>query len=104
LGDNLASNISLAELARHCELSPSHFSRAFKVSTGCSPFAWLQQHRLDRAKDLLRGGRTGLAEIAFLCGYADQSHFSRMFSRHAGITPGAWQRANRTAQALPMQQ
>lgn len=96
LGDDLGTNISLADLARHCALSPSHFSRAFKVSTGLSPFAWLQQHRVERAKDMLRNTNVSLAEIAISCGFADQSHLGRLFARQVGTPPGSWQRAHRS--------
>ena len=96
LGDDLGTNISLTDLARHCALSPSHFSRAFKVSTGLSPFAWLQQHRVERAKDMLRNTNVSLAEIAISCGFADQSHLGRLFARQVGTPPGSWQRAHRS--------
>jgi len=95
LGDDLGTSISLADVARHCALSPSHFSRAFKASTGLSPFAWLQRHRVERAKDLLRHTDVSLAEIAISCGFADQSHLGRLFARQVGTPPGSWQRAHR---------
>lgn len=83
---------SIAEIARACGLSPDHFSRAFKASTGLAPSQWLQLRRIDRAKSLLRSTRTGLSEIALACGFSDQSHLSRVFARHVGTTPGAWRR------------
>ena len=95
LGDDLGTNISLTDLARHCALSPSHFSRAFKVSTGLSPFTWLQRHRVERVKDMLRHTNIPLAEIAISCGFADQSHLGRLFARQVGTPPGSWQRAHR---------
>jgi len=98
LGDDLGTNISLADLAQHCALSPSHFSRAFKASTGLSPFAWLQRHRVERVKDMLRHTDVSLAEIAISCGFADQSHLGRLFSRQVGTPPGSWQRAQRAGQ------
>jgi AraC family transcriptional regulator len=96
LGDDLGTNVSLTDLARHCALSPSHFSRAFKASTGLSPFAWLQRHRVERAKEMLRNGNVSLAEIAISCGFADQSHLGRLFARQVGTPPGSWQRAHRS--------
>lgn len=91
LADNLRKELSLPEVAEQCGLSVAHFSRAFKISTGQSPHAWLQARRLERALQLL-GQDLSLAEIAVACGYADQSHFSRLFKRAMGVGPGAYRR------------
>ncbi|MCJ2091057.1 AraC family transcriptional regulator [Methylobacterium sp. J-072] len=88
----LGSEISLAQIAAECCLSMSHFCKAFKVSTGLTPHGWLQQCRLDRARHLLQQSTHSLAEVAVLCGFADQSHFSRIFHRKTGMTPGRWRR------------
>ncbi len=93
--DELSQPVSLADLARLCELSPSHFSRAFKRATGQSPSDWLIKQRVARAKDILRRGELTLAEVAYGCGFADQSHFTRTFSKHVGHAPGAWRRTRR---------
>jgi AraC family transcriptional regulator len=89
---NLSGNVSLAWLAEQCGLSTSHFSRAFRVSTGLAPHQWLMRHRIEKAKDELRYGQADLATIALACGFADQSHFTRVFSRISGVSPGAWRR------------
>lgn len=90
--DRAGQHLSLADLARTCDLSPSHFSRAFKQATGKPPSRWLSEHRVARAKDLLRRNELTLAEIAYSCGFADQSHFTRTFTRHTGRPPGLWRR------------
>ena len=89
---NLSGDVSLQDVAAECGLSLPHFSRAFKASTGAPPHAWLQMHRLKRAKDMLLASKSSLAEIALACGFADQSHFTRMFSRTVGTAPGKWRR------------
>jgi transcriptional regulator GlxA family with amidase domain len=89
---NLEGDVSLAELASDCGLSTSHFSRAFRQSTGRSPHQWLMQHRIDQAKNLLPDRKLSLSEIALACGFADQSHFTRVFTRFAGTSPGVWRR------------
>jgi AraC-like DNA-binding protein len=99
LTSDLENEISLAELSRRCDLSPSHFSRAFKATTGLSPYAWLQWYRIEVAKQMLREPESSLAEIALHCGFADQSHFTRAFVRHTGSTPGVWRRGDRVRHA-----
>ncbi len=91
ISSNLTSDQTVGEVADECRLSPTHFARAFKVSTGLTPHDWLQSRRIERARDLLATDLS-LAEIALDCGFADQSHFTRVFSRIAGNTPGSWRR------------
>jgi AraC family transcriptional regulator len=88
--------VPLAELARALSLSPSHFARAFKQTTGQPPHRWLLDQRIDKAKQLLSGTTLSLGEIALVCGFADQSHFTRMFSRVTNFSPGAWRRHERS--------
>jgi AraC-like DNA-binding protein len=92
---NLTGGITLADLAKACELSIRHFTRAFRGSTGMSPHGWLLQLRIEKAKSLLMSSRRMLADIALECGFADQSHFTRAFQRSAGLSPSAWQRLHR---------
>jgi AraC-like DNA-binding protein len=89
---NLEGEISLAELAKECGLSASHFSRAFKQTTGIAPHQWLLHRRVENAKQLLRSRQSSLSEIALACGFADQSHFTRVFAKLSGTSPAAWRR------------
>lgn len=92
LAADLTGAIPLAAIAEACDLSISHFSKAFRRSMGVAPHAWLLQFRVERAMTLLRQRQQPLAEIALACGFADQSHFTRMFTNRVGVAPGAWQR------------
>ena len=92
LSANLSGDIPLAAIADACGLSASHFSRAFRKSTGSTPHAWLLQARVDRAKALLRERDQRLSEIALACGFVDQSHFTRVFVQRVGLTPGTWRK------------
>jgi AraC-like DNA-binding protein len=84
----------LAQLARKCGLSASHFARAFRQSLGMAPHQWLLSARVERAKDRLLNFSASLAEIAIDCGFADQSHFTRVFTKQIGVSPGQWRRQN----------
>jgi AraC family transcriptional regulator len=89
-------DISLTELARECNLSRSHFARAFRQTTGQPPHRWLLDRRMERAKDLLLRSTLTLADIAIACGFADQSHFTRVFSALFATSPGVWRRAQKS--------
>jgi AraC-like DNA-binding protein len=94
LARSLDGAITIAEIAAQCGLSASHFSRAFRQSTGVGPHSWLVKHRLNMAKDLLRNRALSLSNIALQCGFADQSHFTRVFSHEVGTSPGMWRRSD----------
>lgn len=93
--ENLHARLPIRELAQMVRLSCSYFSRAFKVSFGCSPHAYVLQRRIARAKALLQGGDEPLVEIAQNCGFSDQAHLSRTFRQQIGCTPSAWRRTMR---------
>ena len=99
MGSRLDEAMPLAELARACKLSPSHFARAFKETTGRPPHRWLMEQRIETAKQLLADTTSPLVEIAMTCGFADQSHFTRVFSRITASSPGAWRRYQRSGSA-----
>jgi AraC family transcriptional regulator len=91
--DNLAETLQLAQLASISGLSPSHFGRAFKGSTGLPPHRWHLKMRVERASTMLADAGASLADVACATGFADQSHFTRVFSKIVGMSPGAWRRA-----------
>jgi len=82
--------LSLHELADAVHLSPFHFSRIFKKSTGLTPHQYVLQWRIEEAKRLLRHSRLELAEISNRVGFRDQSHFTASFRKVTGATPGRW--------------
>lgn len=90
---NLAKDVSLQELSRECGLSRSHFTRAFRATTGLAPYQWLIQRRIDHSKILLQTTRQTIAEVALSCGFADQSHLTRVFTRMVGTSPSAWRQS-----------
>jgi AraC family transcriptional regulator len=84
---HLGERLTLARIADEARLSPYHFAHIFKRFTGVAPHQYVMQRRLERAKQLLAGSDTPIAEIAAELGYASQSHFSEAFHHATGITP-----------------
>ncbi|MGT2440734.1 helix-turn-helix domain-containing protein [Bradyrhizobium betae] len=91
---HLDGDPTIAELAGQCGLSPGYFARAFRRTTGVTAHQWLMRKRVERAQELLVRGRLGLAEVAVICGFADQSHLSRVFTKFNGMSPGRWRQRN----------
>lgn len=85
--ENLGVDLAVDDIARAVDLSPFHFSRAFKKSTGQPPHRFLLRTRLERARRLLLESKMPLAEVASTVGFYDQSHFGYHFKRQFGATP-----------------
>jgi AraC family transcriptional regulator len=84
---HLAEPLLVERLAAVVYLSPFHFARLFKLTTGTSPHAFITARRVERAKELLRARRLPLVEIAAEVGFQTQGHFTEVFHRFAGTTP-----------------
>lgn len=87
-----AADLSIAQVAEECRLTPSHFARAFRRATGVAPHRYLMKLRVEKAKQLLIRPDLSLEEIAASCGFGGQSHLTRVFGQLAGVTPGTWRR------------
>jgi AraC family transcriptional regulator len=98
---HLDGNIALQKVAAACELSVSHFARAFKTTFRRPPYKWLLERRVDRARDLMMNSRLPLADIAARCGFPDQSALNRSFRRVHGVTPGIWRRRTARGRSGP---
>lgn len=92
LESDLGGKFSLEQIAAEFDLSVSHFSRAFRSSTGLPPHQWLLRQRVKTAKQLMTVRDLPLSEIAISAGFANQSHFTRVFSSVVGVSPGVWRR------------
>lgn len=92
----LPQHVELRELAILTGLSQSHFSRAFKVSTGMAPYQWQLDSRIRRAQLLLLQTKSSLEQIADSTGFTDASHLNRIFRRITGTPPAAWRNARKT--------
>jgi len=85
--EHLGEDLPLASIAKAAGLSPFHFARRFRQSTGIAPHQFLIHQRVNRARHLLVHSPATLAEIAHQCGFCDQSHLTNHFRRIVGVTP-----------------
>ncbi|NES99309.1 MAG: helix-turn-helix transcriptional regulator [Sphaerospermopsis sp. SIO1G1] len=86
---NLGNEIKLADLAKIVGISQFYFGRLFKQSLGLSPYQYLLQQRVERAKKLLKTTEQPIIDIAFDCGFNSHSHLSTQFRQLTGMTPKA---------------
>jgi transcriptional regulator GlxA family with amidase domain len=90
ISEHLAEPLTVTELARQANLSPSAFSRLFREATGRSPYRYVKEKRLDRARELLTLGRLGVTDVSRSVGYPSLSHFIKEFRNRFGTTPGEY--------------
>jgi len=88
--DNLHQELRLAHLSALVHMSPYHFARLFKRSTGASPHRFLVRRRIEQAAALLAAQPLPIGEIARSVGFRTPSHFTTTFRRVTGITPTAY--------------
>src|SRR5215468_10952091 len=87
IGDNLAEDVSLSDLAELAGMSAHHFAELFKRSMSCTPHRYVLQERIERAKIALREPRCTVLDAAAISGFPNPSHFARMFRRFVGVSP-----------------
>lgn len=83
----LHCDLNLSDMAAVIGMSSYHFSRLFKQSIGLSPYQYVIQCRLEKAKELLQHSTLTIAQIAYTTGFSNQSHFTQQFKRQYQTTP-----------------
>lgn len=87
LDANFYKQVQIPELAERCGMSPRRFTELFKQQTGLTLTHYLNERRIEYAKERLRE----TDQILYSCyesGFRDVAYFYRVFKKHAGMTPG----------------
>lgn len=85
--DHIEQKISLQEVAKELYFTSAHFSASFKKETGQNFIDYVNQVKLEKAKELLRNSDYLVKEIAILVGYDDYTYFCKIFRKYEGHTP-----------------
>src|SRR5262249_19290568 len=93
IDDNLQGTLRLAELCAVVHMSPYHFARLFRQSTGTPPHRFVRDRRIAQARRLLANEALSIGETARGVGFRTASHFSTVFRRASGATPTAYRAA-----------
>ena len=84
---NLGHELTIDRLATLVNMSPFHFARCFKHTTGLTPHQFVTRERVERAKAMLSQGRQPIGDIAMAVGFSSQSHFADVYRRVTGTSP-----------------
>ena len=99
IDEHLDTDLRIAVLSAVVHMSPFHFARLFKRSTGVSPHQFVVRRRVELARDLLALQTVAIADIARIVGFRTPSHFTTTFRRIAGVTPSQYR--STTERATP---
>lgn len=90
INKNYCSKIPVQQAAALCNMSESTFRRKFFTIFGMQPHAYIDNLKIQKAKELLQSGAYNVNEVADFLGFYDASHFHKFFKKHCGIAPGEY--------------
>lgn len=83
--------LTVDDLVKNFPMGRSTFSNKVKALTGMAPVKFIQEIRLNKAKELIKRGELGIAQISYMVGFNDSHYFSKSFKQKFGITPTEYQ-------------
>ena len=92
IGENLAEDLKVPDVARRAGVSTSQLQRIFRDALGMTYSTYLTTMRMQKAKALLAGTDRPITDIAFDVGYNDSTYFSTAFRKHAGLSPSQYRK------------
>lgn len=90
---DITADLSLKTQAKLLNVNPSYLSTLFRKETGVTLTDYVNQKRVERAKQLLKAGNTQIQTVAQNCGMLDVNYFTKIFKKYTGVTPKEY-RAN----------
>lgn len=87
VSENLDGDLSVETLAEQAGMSPRNFARVFTQQVGLSPGRFVEQSRLERARQWLEESSLPIAHVARRCGYRSPDGLRLAFDRHLGVSP-----------------
>ena len=87
INDQLETNLTVDQIAKHYNISTSHLSRIFKEHTGVTLVEYLNVRKVEECQYFLRHTSKGISDISEAYHFCNQSYFTRIFKKYSGITP-----------------
>lgn len=92
VNESYTKSCTLADIADAVNLSPNHLHRVFKEAIGMTPYEYVTEKRIEKAKKLIMSGDRSMLEIALEVGFCSQSHFNKVFRTATGVTPAEYRK------------
>src|SRR3954454_18637355 len=90
IADNLERDLRVETLAERAAMSPRNFARFFRRETGMTPAAYVEELRVERARQLLEDSSDAVELVSGRCGFGTPETMRRAFSRRVGVPPAAY--------------
>jgi transcriptional regulator GlxA family with amidase domain len=90
IADNLGGDLRVDALAERASMSPRNFARSFRRETGMTPAAYVEELRVERARQLLEQSGEPIESIAVACGFGTPETMRRAFARRVGVAPATY--------------
>lgn len=87
ISEHYGEELTLNSLAKRFAMSPGHFSKKFKSTTGFGLSKYITQVRILNAEKMLLNTRLSVTEISMRCGFSDSNYFAAVFKAQKGIPP-----------------
>jgi AraC-like DNA-binding protein len=87
MNENYTTGVSCIELADLIKMDRFGFIRSFKAETGKTPYEYLLDLKIEKAKKILKGNEYTITEVSMMCGFSSHSHFTSTFKKKTGISP-----------------
>lgn len=87
ISQHIRERISVPNVAKHVDVSPSYLTVLFHRSLQISPGEYIRRLKLQESKQMIRENNMNFTEIAAALQYSTVHHFSRQFKEKFGITP-----------------
>jgi len=91
-------NLSITKIAELSNMSTTHLGRMFKKLTSKSIVDYINEIRIEKAKELLISSQSSVNEISEQTGFTTSSYFYTVFKKYTSMTPNEFRQANKSAE------
>lgn len=92
---NYNSEITPEQMASKLNISEPHLYKVFREVVGITPLQYIQNIRIEQAKNLLSASRYSVQDVADIVGYSDARYFTRIFKKIVGLSPRDWKKQSK---------
>ncbi len=92
MNENLTSGISFTDIANVAKMDRFSFIRSFKAHIGKTPYEYLLDLKIEKAKKMLMTSKYSITEISMICNFSSHSHFTSTFRRKTGVSPSEFRK------------
>ena len=89
---NLSMPLTVSEVANAVNLNPRYLYKLFMEYTGVGIKEYITEHKMQMAKELLKGAELSVKEIALNVGIKDPNSFSKLFHLRVGMSPSEYRK------------